>query len=99
VSSVAVDAAFSGCAAYTASKAALEAWSRIAREELRPQKIRVGVIVPGATDTEVWPAESTFDRTRMSSASDIVDAIAAMLALPTRSSMERVVVAPAGGAL
>ncbi len=99
VSSVAVDSTFSGCAVYTASKAALEAWSRIAREELRAQRIRVGVVAPGATDTEVWPAGQTFDRTRMSPAADVAAAIMAMLMMPVGSSIDRLVVTPVSGAL
>ncbi len=99
ISSVASHSTFSGCAVYSASKSAIETWSRIAREELRAKKIRVGVIAPGATDTEVWPADSTFDRSRMSTAADIAQVAAAMLAMPARTSFERVVVAPAGGAL
>jgi NADP-dependent 3-hydroxy acid dehydrogenase YdfG len=99
VSSVAVESTFSGCAAYTASKAALEAWSRIAREELRAQRIRVGVVAPGATDTEVWPADSQFDRSRMSPAADVAAAISAMLAMPAGTSIDRLVVTPVGGAL
>jgi short-subunit dehydrogenase len=99
ISSVAVDSTFSGCAVYTASKAALEAWSRIAREELRPKGIRVGVVAPGATDTEVWPVGQTFDRTRMSPAADVAAAIVAMLTMPVGSSIDRLVVTPATGAL
>lgn len=99
ISSVAVESTFSGCAVYTASKAALEAWSRIAREELRAQRIRVGVVAPGATDTEVWPADNIFDRTRMLSAADVAAAIGAMLNMPAGTSVDRLVVTPAGGAL
>jgi uncharacterized oxidoreductase len=99
ISSVAADATFSGCAAYAASKAAMEAWSRVAREELRPQGIRVGVVAPGATDTEVWPVGQTLDRTRMSPAADVAAAIVAMLSMPTGSSIDRLVVTPSTGAL
>ena len=98
VTSVAVDAAFPGCAAYAASKAGLEAWSRVAREELRSRRIRVGVIAPGATDSEVWPAETTFDRTRMCRVEDIAAAIKFMLEAPPTTSIDRLVVTPPGGA-
>jgi len=98
VTSVAADATFSGCAAYAATKAGLEAWSRVAREELRSRRIRVGVIAPGATDSEVWPAETTFDRTRMCRTEDIADAIKLMLEAPATASIDRLVVTPSGGA-
>ncbi|MBA3698498.1 MAG: SDR family NAD(P)-dependent oxidoreductase [Planctomycetes bacterium] len=98
VTSVAADATFAGCAAYAATKAGLEAWSRVAREELRSRRIRVGVIAPGATDSEVWPAETTFDRARMCRAEDIAAAIRLMLEAPTTASIDRLVVTPPGGA-
>ena len=98
VTSVAADATFAGCAAYAATKAGLEAWSRVAREELRSRRIRVGVIVPGATDSEVWPAETTFDRSRMCRAEDIAGAIKFMLEAPATASIDRLVVTPPGGA-
>ena len=98
VSSAAVDATFAGCAVYTATKSALETWSRIAREELRSKHIRVGVIAPGATDTEVWPASSSFDRSRMCRADDVAQAIRLMLETPGQSSIDRLTVTPASGA-
>lgn len=98
VTSVAADATFSGCAAYAATKAGLEAWSRVAREELRSRRIRVGVVVPGATDSEVWPAETTFDRSRMCRPEDIAAAIRLMLEAPATASIDRLVVTPPGGA-
>ena len=98
VSSAAVDATFAGCAVYTATKSALETWSRIAREELRSKHIRVGVIAPGATDTEVWPANSSFDRSRMCRADDVAQAIRLMLETPAQSSIDRLTVTPAAGA-
>lgn len=98
VTSIAADATFAGCAAYAATKAGLEAWSRVAREELRTRNIRVGVIAPGATDSEVWPAETTFDRSRMCRPEDIAGAIKLMLDAPATASIDRLVVTPPGGA-
>lgn len=98
VTSVAAEATFSGCAAYAATKAGLEAWSRVAREELRSRRIRVGVVVPGATDSEVWPAGTTFDRSRMCRPEDIAAAIRLMLEAPATASIDRLVVTPPGGA-
>jgi NADP-dependent 3-hydroxy acid dehydrogenase YdfG len=99
VSSVVADATFPGCAAYAATKAGLEAWSRIAREELRSRGIRVGVVAPGATDSEIWPADTTFDRSRMCRAEDVAAAIRLMLEAPASASIDRLVITPPGGAL
>lgn len=99
ISSVAADAAFTGCGAYAGSKAALEAWSRCLREELRGTNVRVTVVAPGATDTEVWPAGTTFDRTRMCKATDVAQVIRAAIVLPMSASIDRVIVSPPSGPL
>ncbi len=99
VSSVAAESVFTGCGAYAATKAALEAWSRVLREELRHARVRVAVVAPGATDTEVWPAGSTFDRTRMCRAEDVAEAIRFVVQQPASASIDRLVVTPPGGAL
>jgi short-subunit dehydrogenase len=99
ISSVAADAGFPDCGAYAATKAGLEAWSRSLREELRAQGIRVGVIVPGATDTEVWPEDCPFDRERMARAEDVARCIVFVLNSPPSASIDRLVVTPPGGAL
>lgn len=100
VSSTAVDNAFAGCAAYTACKCALEGWSRVLREELRPRRIRVGIIAPGATDTPVWPA-GTPDaaRARMMAADDIAAAMALMVGMPVAAAVDRVAITPSAGPL
>ena len=99
VSSVAAESVFTGCGAYAATKAALEAWSRILREELRDARVRVAVVAPGATDTEVWPAGSTFDRAKMCRAEDVAEAIRFVVEQPATASIDRLVVAPPGGPL
>lgn len=99
VSSVAADTTFVGCSVYSATKAALDCWSRVAREELRSKRIRIGVIAPGATATEIWSAESTFDRTKMCRAEDIAQAIRAMIEAPASASIDRMVITPPSGAL
>lgn len=99
VSSVAAEATFTGCSVYSATKAALDCWSRIAREELRTKRIRIGMIAPGATATEIWPAESTVDRSRMCRAEDVAQAIRTMIEAPASASIDRIVITPPGGAL
>lgn len=47
-----------GRAAYAASKAAVRAMARSLAADLAPRKIRVNVVVPGATDTAIWDASA-----------------------------------------
>lgn len=53
ISSTAVAAATAGIGAYTASKAAVEAMTKVAAKELRGSRITVNCIAPGATATEM----------------------------------------------
>jgi NADP-dependent 3-hydroxy acid dehydrogenase YdfG len=99
ISSHVAEVAFSGCGGYAATKAALEAWSRSLREELRGTGVRVAIVAPGATDTEVWPDGAAWDRTRMCRPEDIAQIIRTAITLPPSASLDRVVVTPPGGAL
>lgn len=99
ISSVAADAGFPHCGVYGATKAGLEAYSRSLREELREHGVRVGVVVPGATDTEVWPADCPFDRQKMCRAEDVARAVQFMLDAPPSASIDQIRVTPPGGAL
>lgn len=100
VSSTAADNAFAGCAAYTACKCAIEGWSRVLREELRPRGIRVSVIAPGATDTPIWPAGTTAAaRGRMLSPDDVAAAIALAINAPAAAAIDRIAITPAAGPL
>jgi len=45
-----------GWSAYAAAKAGVRAMSRVLASELSPRRIRVNVVSPGATDTEIWAA-------------------------------------------
>lgn len=100
VSSRVVDEAFAGCGAYTATKCALEGWSRILAEEVRPRRIRVGIVAPGATDTEIWPPSyGTANRARMVRAADVAEAIRLMIEAHPAASFDRIAVTPQAGAL
>jgi short-subunit dehydrogenase len=44
---------------YSASKSGLMAYTKVLREELRKDNVRVINISPGATDTEIWPEHVT----------------------------------------
>lgn len=97
LSSIAAEVAFPGCGVYAGTKAALEAWSRSLREELRGSGVRVSVVVPGATDTDIWPVEAAVDRTRMCQVEDVAAMIRLALTLPTTASLDRLVITPPSG--
>jgi short-subunit dehydrogenase len=48
---------FTNSSAYTASKLGLLGYSNVLREEVRKYNIRVINILPGATETAMWPSE------------------------------------------
>ncbi|MGH7279060.1 MAG: SDR family NAD(P)-dependent oxidoreductase, partial [Candidatus Rokuibacteriota bacterium] len=100
VASIAASRAIPGAAVYSATKAAVVAFSRVLAEELRGQGIRVGVLVPGAVDTPLWDAvASPPDRSRMLMPDDVAQAAILMASLPPRASLEELTLLPAGGIL
>jgi len=100
VSSIATKRALPGSAVYTATKAALESFSRVLAEELRPHGVRVGVLVPGAVDTPIWDAlGASPPREKMLKAEDVARAAVLMATLPPRASLEELTLLPAGGIL
>jgi NADP-dependent 3-hydroxy acid dehydrogenase YdfG len=100
LSSIASRRALPGSAVYTASKAGLEAFSRVLAEELRPHGVRVGVLVPGAVDTPIWDAMgSTPPRDKMLRAEDVARAALLMVTLPPHATLEELTLMPAGGIL
>jgi NADP-dependent 3-hydroxy acid dehydrogenase YdfG len=100
LSSIASKRALPGSAVYTATKAGLEAFSRVLAEELRPHGVRVGVLVPGAVDTPIWDAMgSTPPRDKMLRPEDVARAAVLMAALPPHAALEELTLLPAGGIL
>ena len=92
--------ALPGSAVYTATKAAVEAFSRVLAEELRPHGVRVGVLVPGAVDTPIWDSMGpTPPREKMLRAEDVARAAVLMATLPPNASLEELTLLPAGGIL
>ena len=100
VASVAAHRAIPGAAAYTATKAAVVGFSRVLAEELRAEKVRVGVLVPGAVDTPLWDTIPTPpDRSRMLRPEDVARAAVLMASLPPGASLEELTLLPQGGIL
>jgi NADP-dependent 3-hydroxy acid dehydrogenase YdfG len=53
--SVVAHKVFTNSSLYAASKTGLQAFSKVLREELRGNNIKIINIYPGATSTEIWP--------------------------------------------
>jgi NADP-dependent 3-hydroxy acid dehydrogenase YdfG len=100
LSSIATKRALPGSAVYTATKAAVEAFSRVLAEELRPHGVRVGVLVPGAVDTPIWDTMGAAPpREKMLRAEDVARAAVLMATLPPNASLEELTLLPAEGIL
>jgi 3-oxoacyl-[acyl-carrier protein] reductase len=100
VASIAATRAIPGAAVYSATKAGVQAFSRVLAEEVRTAGIRVGVLVPGAVDTPLWDAiEQPPARERMLRPEDVAEAAVMMAALPPRAVLEELTLLPAAGIL
>lgn len=62
--SIGSTAAVPGNVAYAAAKAGLRAMARIVGKELLPRRIRVNMVSPGPTDTEIFKRDATPDEIR-----------------------------------
>jgi NADP-dependent 3-hydroxy acid dehydrogenase YdfG len=100
IGSIAARRPIPGAAAYSATKAGVEAFGRALAEELRRTGVRVGVLAAGAVDTPIWDrVPDPPDRERMLKAEDVARAAVLMAALPARASLEDLTLLPAGGIL
>ena len=100
VASVAAQRPIAGSAVYTATKAAVVGFSRVLAEELRAEKVRVGVLVPGAVDTPLWDTiPNSPDRGRMLRPDDVARAAVLMASMPPGAALEELTLLPQGGIL
>ncbi len=100
VNNISVKAVFAGEAAYCASKHGALALTNTLREELRPKKIRVIALLPGATNTEIWDQFwPEAPREKMMSPETIADALVSALRLPANASVDELVINPVSGTL
>jgi len=98
--SIAAERVFPGSAAYNASKHGALGFTDTLREELRPKGIRVIALMPGATDTAIWETLwPKAPRRRMMSAETVAGVVLNALIVPENSTVEKIVIMPAGGAL
>jgi 3-oxoacyl-[acyl-carrier protein] reductase len=100
IGSIATKRALPGSAVYTATKIAVDGFSRVLAEELRPHGVRVGVLVAGAVDTPLWDTlGASPPRDKMLRPADVARAAVLMAALPPHASLEELTLLPAGGIL
>jgi NAD(P)-dependent dehydrogenase (short-subunit alcohol dehydrogenase family) len=99
IASLAATRPFAAGAAYCASKAGLIAFSEALMQEVRHEKIRVSVVLPGsvATGFSRRPAEAgeTHDVSWKLSPDDVAQAVMDLLRYPARSLPSRVEIRPA----
>lgn len=98
--SVAAKKIFTNSSIYAASKAGLELFSKVLREEVRGHNIRIINIYPGATSTDIWP-ENAIDKfsDKMMSPEKLANFIYDIYANSTELSPEEIVIRPITGDL
>jgi NADP-dependent 3-hydroxy acid dehydrogenase YdfG len=104
ISSVAGRVARQGSAAYNASKWAVNAFSEALRQEVTTRHVRVGLVEPGAVDTElashntdpevIARMQQRFGSMERMTAEDIADVIVFMVTRPRRVALNEVLVRP-----
>lgn len=98
--SIASVKAFSGGAAYIASKFGALGLTNSLREEARKHNVKVIAVLPGATETPLWDAEEREKfHERMMQPEDIASTIIHLLQQPDRMLAEEIVLRPIGGDL
>jgi short-subunit dehydrogenase len=98
--SITVRKLFANSAAYAASKASLATAMDVLREEVRGSGIKIINIIPGATDTAIWPQRIRDKfRERMLTPDIIAETILSAYHQSPESSIEEIVIRPAGGDL
>lgn len=78
---------------YSISKFALLGFSKVLREELKPSRIRVTALLPGATLTAAW-GETTLPVDRFMAASDIAQTIFDVWKLGKTTVVEEILIRP-----
>jgi short-subunit dehydrogenase len=96
--SVASLKAYPNGGAYSISKYALLGFSENLREELKPQKIRVTAICPGATWSRSWSG-SGLPEERLMDAEDVANMVWAAHQLSAKADVEIIVMRPIDGDL
>ncbi len=98
--SVAANTIFTNSTVYSASKAGLEMFGKVLREEVRDYNIRIINIFPGATATEIWP-EFALERfsEKMIQPDKLADLISQIYQSDFSLCPEEITIRPIGGDL
>jgi NAD(P)-dependent dehydrogenase (short-subunit alcohol dehydrogenase family) len=94
ISSLSSKNPFAGGAAYSASKAALNAFSEALMQELRQENIRVSYVLPGSVATEFSDRASQAGADWRLQPDDVARVVVDLLAHPARSLSSRVEIRP-----
>ena len=94
ISSLASKNPFAGGAAYSASKAALNAFSEALMQELRQENIRVSYVLPGSVATEFSGRAASTGADWRLQPEDVAQVVVDLLAHPERSLPSRVELRP-----
>jgi NAD(P)-dependent dehydrogenase (short-subunit alcohol dehydrogenase family) len=98
--SIAATRVFPGSSAYNTSKHGALGFTNTLREELRPKRVRVIALMPGATDTTIWNTLwPDAPREKMMQPETIAAALVSALVLPANSTVEELKLLPTGGTL
>jgi len=98
--SVAAKKIFTRSSAYAASKAALLAYANVLREELRENNIKIINLLPGATNTSIWPESVVLkNKERMMKPEDLAAFIFQIYELNSNMVPEEVILKPVTGDL
>lgn len=100
VLSVVAKQVYTKSSAYSASKAGLLAYTNSLREEVRKYNIRIINVLPGATETQMWPKKIRDEfSSKMMSSSDVARAIVWTYLQEGNAVVEELVVKPITGDL
>lgn len=102
VSSIAAFNTFPQWGAYSVSKAALAAFSKVLAAEERAHGIRVITISPGSVNTSIWDTETVqadFDRSAMLSPDTVAQTILHAALLPAEAVIEEMTILSSAGTL
>lgn len=98
--SIAATRAFAESAAYVASKHGALGFTKVLREELRPKRIRVIALLPGATNTAIWNTLwPSAPRKKMMSSASVAQAVVNAIMLPPNATIENLEILPTAGML
>ncbi len=98
--SVVTEKIFTESSAYSASKAGLKAYMDVLREEVRKYNIRVINVIPGATETPIWP-ENVLSKhaQKMMKSADLAEMLLNVINSPGNIVAESIVLRPVTGDL